>query len=1267
MNFKKSYYIIFAFIYFFCTTLAAEKVSINGIVNDSNGKPVKKAEVELLTSKKKSITKIKTDKNGNFSFEDIDAQNYYIEFSKKKEFATVIIRSWSSQNKSIKNLKVKLTDEGNKIKTSFGPNPKTDIGGANMAYGKSPIEVINAPKMAQNTKKLSIAGIVNDAKGNPAKKAEIELLTSNKESITKLKTDKNGKFNLSDIDAKNYYLEIKKKKESATVIIRSWPSQNKSIKNLKVKLTEEGNKIKTSFGPNPKTENGGANIAYGKSPITPNSSQKSVKKIPKKVEKVFVSGKVINKKGKPVKKATIIVIDENYNSVAELETDKEGLFNIENLKPANYNLTVSKRKMLVKFKLKSWPKNNQNIKDIGVTLTKEKQEVMTLTFGPEPPQANAGKDQELAYEKDINIDGSQSYNPDNIIQSYKWRTLSNNYEIEDPTKPNFSFLAPKIDQSYHFELTVKGPGNIIDTDSVKVDVYNKNIFPIAIAGEDQIVDIGDPIILDGSKSNDPDGEIKSYLWRPLSGSKTTSKNWSQPVINVKTTSALVDTLTFELKVEDKYNFGLDTLTIFILDIPEPLVIITSSSSAIESTGAAKISLGVSSKSGKKASIYATSRDSTASGNGKDYTNVNKIISVPAGKSRINFPLNINNDNIDEYNETLIIDLIDTTVSNANTGAARKHILTIIDDDPPPSVEFLSSKTTVSESAGKHFLILALSNQSGKKIYVDYQIDSKSSAINGQDFNFNSGTAHFPIGSTRDTLDILLINDTIDEPSQNIIISLFNPVNSSIGSKNTHTVKINDDDIAPYIYVINERGSGLESDSSKAISYALSTHSEKEISVKYRVSSYGTTSRRNKDYILDDGVMVFPTGPGGYSSIKFKVIDDKIDEFDELLIINLFGEPENASLGTSTRYTYTIIDNDDRPTIEFSGDDHGNDFISATKIQIGSSSSGLIELGGDVDVFRFDLKYPITVLTKSSGKTDVYAEILDNAGQLLASDDNGKDSNNFMIKIPLLPGPHFLRIKHYSIDGTGDYVMTLESSELYDKRADNLILNKTMSYFHKGHVIYNANINNDGSYKLERIQINSKSFNLDSKRFIKITVNDSIEIDPSYCYVPSYGRYENLGIIQKNYISNPLKVDNLPRYLPTEDLDNSLVFGTVLDYVTRKPIFGAEVRIYGSPNPATESSQTSLINLADGETWNGGNKLPSKKPLYKSPSINKYPEEKGRRITGLNGKFAIAVRDTGFLMIRANAPTNNYRFQEKKIKIRYEKGDFYGTNIWLVPK
>ena len=33
----------------------------------------------------------------------------------------------------------------------------------------------------------------------------------------------------------------------------------------------------------------------------------------------------------------------------------------------------------------------------------------------------------------------------------------------------------------------------------------------------------------------------------------------------------------------------------------------------------------------------------------------------------------------------------------------------------------------------------------------------------------------------------------------------------------------------------------------------------------------------------------------------------------------------------------------------------------------------------------------------------------------------------------------------------------------------------------------------------------------------------------------------------------------------------------------------------------------------------------------------------------------------------NAPTNNYRIKEKKIRIRNKRGDFYGTDIWLIPK
>ena len=205
---------------------------------------------------------------------------------------------------------------------------------------------------AFSTNKVTIRGTVKGSNGKLIKKAKIELLNAKKEKVKDLESDKKGKFVLEDLDAKNYHLNITKKKESGKVIIRAWPSGNLDIDDLEIELSEKGTKVKTSFGPEPTiNEEAAALIKYDTEQKTKQKAKKR-KKMPKKAEKVFVSGKVLNKKGKPVKKAVIILIDENYNAVSEIETNKEGLFKIENLKPANYTLTISKKKMLVKFKLK---------------------------------------------------------------------------------------------------------------------------------------------------------------------------------------------------------------------------------------------------------------------------------------------------------------------------------------------------------------------------------------------------------------------------------------------------------------------------------------------------------------------------------------------------------------------------------------------------------------------------------------------------------------------------------------------------------------------------------------------------------------------------------------------------------------------------------------------------------------------------------------------------------------------------------------------------
>merc|ERR1712138_252917 len=101
-------------------------------------------------------------------------------------------------------------------------------------------------------------------------------------------------------------------------------SGNIDITDLKITLTKEGEEQSTSFGPKPvveENENDPPTIGKGSAIET----KKIKKRPPKRVEKVEVSGKVVNKKGKPVKKAKIMLIDDNYNAIEQLVTDKEGL------------------------------------------------------------------------------------------------------------------------------------------------------------------------------------------------------------------------------------------------------------------------------------------------------------------------------------------------------------------------------------------------------------------------------------------------------------------------------------------------------------------------------------------------------------------------------------------------------------------------------------------------------------------------------------------------------------------------------------------------------------------------------------------------------------------------------------------------------------------------------------------------------------------------------------------------------------------------------
>jgi hypothetical protein len=95
------------------------------------------------------------------------------------------------------------------------------------------------------------------------------------------------------------------------------------------------------------------------------------------------------------------------------------------------------------------------------------------------------------------------------------------------------------------------------------------------------------------------------------------------------------------------------------------------------------------------------------------------------------------------------------------------------------------------------------------------------------------------------------------------------------------------------------------------------------------------------------------------------------------------------------------------------DDHGDSFLCATSMTVGGSSvSGQISSGtpSDGDMFTFTLGSSATVTIESTGSTDVEAELYDQNGALLDSDDDSGTSPNFQIIRSLAAGRYYIRVK-----------------------------------------------------------------------------------------------------------------------------------------------------------------------------------------------------------------------------------------------------------------
>jgi hypothetical protein len=154
--------------------------------------------------------------------------------------------------------------------------------------------------------------------------------------------------------------------------------------------------------------------------------------------------------------------------------------------------------------------------------------VITPFEGSLIPQANAGGDQTVEEGQQVALWGLNSYARNGTIVDYEWtwkdwpagQEEKNLPQLYDANTYRTYFTAPQVtsdfDDEYVIELKVTDSNGLSDSDDATISVLSKDITtlldPVADAGQDQTVDEGDRVILEGIGSYARNGTIVEYDW-----------------------------------------------------------------------------------------------------------------------------------------------------------------------------------------------------------------------------------------------------------------------------------------------------------------------------------------------------------------------------------------------------------------------------------------------------------------------------------------------------------------------------------------------------------------------------------------------------------------------------------------------------------------------------------------------------------------------------------------------------------------------------------
>jgi len=344
-----------------------------------------------------------------------------------------------------------------------------------------------------------------------------------------------------------------------------------------------------------------------------------------------------------------------------------------------------------------------------------------------------------------------------------------------------------------------------------------------------------------------------------------------------------------------------TLTIVDNDSPPTVQFNPASFSVNESNSSAIIQVSLSVAAGVTVTVdYATSNGTALAGS--DYLTATGTLTFTIGQVSRTFNVPIVNDALDEADETVNLAL--SSPQNATLGTPDDvALLTILDNDNPPTVQFSASGFSVGEASSTATITATLSAPSGLTVTVGYST-SDFTALAPSDYGAASGTLTFPAGQTTQTFTVPIVNDALNEADESVNLTMSSPNNATLGANSSAALTILDNDPPPTVQFSSSTYSVSEGGGSATITVTLSALSGQTVSVDYATSN--GTATAGSDYLSVSDTLDIARG---VISMTFTVpiVEDSSQEGNETILLTL-SNPNHATLGTNSA-VLTIVDDD----------------------------------------------------------------------------------------------------------------------------------------------------------------------------------------------------------------------------------------------------------------------------------------------------------------------------------------------------------------------